>query len=301
MVKFTPFIDTSINAIWDDWQHYPNGRPNYLYSKQAVEWNVDGLVFGFITLSAKGKACWAAQDTMPLDWSLPLAKELALSGKETIISFGGASNPDISSKFSIDELVQTYFDVIELYNPSGLDFDLENGLYDAEKISSAVGIVKSKYPNCNISLTLPTMPTGLTAVGLKLVSIFQKNNFDFVVNGMAMDYYSPEAALDMGKAAVEAAKSIASQLAKVYPSEPSIYSKVGITPMIGLNDDLSMFKLKDAALLGSFQKLNFIGFWSFNRDNPSSLGHVDLQTSSNPEQKESGEYTMTFVKAIQNS
>lgn len=35
---FTPYIDVTINALWSDWQNYPNGRPNSLYSKQAVEW-----------------------------------------------------------------------------------------------------------------------------------------------------------------------------------------------------------------------------------------------------------------------
>jgi chitinase len=42
MVKFIPFIDTSVNAKWDDWVHYPNGRPNPLYSAEAIEWKVDG-------------------------------------------------------------------------------------------------------------------------------------------------------------------------------------------------------------------------------------------------------------------
>ncbi|CCV01928.1 Chitinase [Invertebrate iridescent virus 22] len=296
MVKVIPFIDTSINAVWDDWQNYPNGRPNPLYAKQAEIWGVDGLIFGFITLSAKKKACWAAQDTMPLNWSLPLAKELALVKKETIVSFGGASNPDISSEFSIEELIQTYLDIIEMYNPSGLDFDLENGLYNADKISSAISVVKSKYPECNISLTLPTMPTGLTNVGLGLVSTFKKGNFNFMVNGMAMDYYSPEAALNMGQAAVDAVKSITSQLVNLNQTP-----EVGITPMIGLNDDLSMFHLKDAQFLASqSNNLNFLSYWSFNRDNPSSFPYVDLQSSSNPEQKESGEYAKIFVKTTPN-
>ncbi|EFV5117738.1 hypothetical protein H3N91_003243 [Salmonella enterica] len=51
---FTPFIDVTVNAEWSDWQHYPNGRPNPLYSQEAIEWGVSGLVFGFITLSASG-------------------------------------------------------------------------------------------------------------------------------------------------------------------------------------------------------------------------------------------------------
>lgn len=52
---YTPFIDVTVNAEWSDWQDYPNGRPNPLYSQEAKEWEVDGLVFGFITLSANKK------------------------------------------------------------------------------------------------------------------------------------------------------------------------------------------------------------------------------------------------------
>ena len=61
---YTPFIDVTVNAEWSDWQDYPNGRPNPLYSQEAKAWEVDGLVFGFITLSANKKACWALRDPL---------------------------------------------------------------------------------------------------------------------------------------------------------------------------------------------------------------------------------------------
>jgi chitinase len=301
MVKFIPFIDTSVNAKWDDWAHYPNGRPNPLYSAEAIEWKVDRLVLGFITLSAGGKACWAAQDSMPLNWSLPLSKDIAPHGLETVVSFGGASNPDISSSFSVKELEDTYNEVVQMYGAKGLDFDLENGLYDVEKICKAVIEVKKKHKNLEISFTLPTMPAGLTGVGISIISAAKNHGIDFSVNGMAMDYYDAEADEDMGKAAINAAKSIKTQLSKLYPSlsDNELYAKVAITPMIGLNDDVNgMFKLKDADALTEFGELNglsFLSMWSFNRDNPSDYAYVDLTTSSNPEQRFSGEYCSRFV------
>ncbi len=45
---YTPFIDVTVNAEWSDWQDYPNGRPNPLYSQEAKAWKVDGLVFGLL-------------------------------------------------------------------------------------------------------------------------------------------------------------------------------------------------------------------------------------------------------------
>ncbi|KAM9986684.1 hypothetical protein ACTFIY_011084 [Dictyostelium cf. discoideum] len=297
-----PFIDVSINADWGDWQHYPNGRPNPIYSQQAIDYNVFGLVFGFITLSSNNTPCWAAQPTMTMDWALPLAKEIQEKGKKVIVSFGGASNQDISTKFTVEELIQTYDTVITDYTAYGLDFDLENGLFNDKNIALALKSIQSKYPTLLISLTLPTLPTGLTPKGLESVNAFKDQGLNFIVNGMAMDYYMEEWREKMGEAAIQCVTSIKNQLKTVYPSlsDSEAYGKVAITPMIGLNDDLSMFTIDDAAKTSTFAKSNSIGFtssWDLNRDNPSLFTYVDLTTSSNPNQKTSGEYTETFVKS----
>ncbi|QLO86814.1 MULTISPECIES: chitinase [unclassified Citrobacter] len=296
---YTPFIDVTVNAEWSDWQDYPNGRPNPLYSQEAKEWEVDGLVFGFITLSANKKACWAAQDTMPMDWALPLANDLNAAGKKVIISFGGAVNSDISTYFSTFELVEIYQSFIDDYSAYGLDFDLENGQYNISNICEALKVVTKNNPGVAISFTLPTMPTGLTSTGVNIVKQAHNTGLTFVVNGMAMDYYSAQYRADMGKSAVDAARSIASQLASL--SVSGGYSAVAVTPMIGMNDDGSMFKLHDADTLATFAKqngMNFIGIWDFNRDNPSSYTYVDLTTSSNPEQRVAGEYCSHFVNGL---
>lgn len=66
---------------------------------------------------------------MPLNWAKPIADDLNVANKAIIVSFGGASNPDISSKFTVDQLINTYESVIDMYQIKGLDFDLESGLY----------------------------------------------------------------------------------------------------------------------------------------------------------------------------
>jgi chitinase len=115
---------------------------------------------------------------------------------------------------------------------------------------------------------------------------------------MAMDYYNPEDDKDMGLSAVKAAEAIKGQLDTLYGS-PQPYDRVAITPMIGLNDDTNgMFKLKDAKTVQEYaadKGIGFKSFWSFNRDNPSDYSYVDLTTSSNPEQKEPGEYTKSLL------
>jgi len=298
---YMPFIDVTVNAIWNDWQNYPNGRPNSLYSKQVVNWNIDGLVFGFITLATTNNTpCWAAHPAMPLDWAKPLANDLNAAGKKVIISFGGAVNSDISTALSVNELIGTYETVIRSYSAAGLDFDLENGLYNVDRICQALVFIQRKYPDVSISFTVPTMPSGLTTTGLNIISKAVDHNLTFIVNGMAMDYYDPIYAPIMGKAANDAAVSIAHQLQEYYPSldAKALFNKVAVTPMIGLNDDYSMFTLANAKEVGIFARqsgLAFMGSWSFNRDNPSSYEYVDLITSSNPEQKSSGEYSKNFL------
>ncbi|WP_336221093.1 glycosyl hydrolase family 18 protein [Citrobacter amalonaticus] len=296
---FTPFIDVTVNAEWSDWQNYPDGRPNPLYSQEAINWNVSGLIFGFVTLSASRKACWAAQDAMPLNWALPLANDLNAANLDVIVSFGGAANSDISSVFSVAELVSTYQQVITDYHAAGLDFDLENGLYDIVKICNALKIIQKDNPKVRLSFTLPTMPTGLTSTGLGIVQKVRDAGLNFTINGMAMDYYDPLVSANMGKAATDAATSICRQLENL--SIPGGYSKVAITPMIGMNDDLSMFRLQDSTALATFasqHSLSFLAIWSFNRDNPSSYTYVDLTTSSNPAQRFPGEYCQRFVDGL---
>lgn len=296
---FTPFIDVTVNADWSDWEHFPRGRPNPIYSQEVVERKISGLIFGFITLSQSHKACWAGQDAMPIDWALPLANDLNAKNLQVNVSFGGASNSDISSVFSVAQLISVYQQVIDDYKTTGLDFDLENGLYNISNICEALKTIQRKNPYVRLSFTLPTMPSGLTGVGLSIVQHAQAAGLDFIVNGMAMDYYNPQVAGDMGKAATNAATSICNQLKEL--SIPGGYSKVAITPMIGLNDDLSIFKLEDASLLSSFagqQSLSFLSMWSFNRDNPSSYSYVDLTTSSNPQQKTAGEYSERFISSL---
>lgn len=299
----TPFIDVTVNAQWDDWEKYPQGRPNPLYSHEASAWHTDGLVFGFITLSPNNNPCWGGNDAMPLNWAIPLAQDINAAGLKTIVSFGGASNSDISTHFSAAELENIYISAINMYQAKGLDFDLENGLYDMNKIFAALANVQKSKPQVVISLTLPVMPTGLTEVGMKIILTAKAAGVSFIVNGMAMDYFNPVDDADMGFSAIKAAKSVKSQLATLYPTydDKQLYAHVAITPMIGLNDDGAMFNLDDALQLASFAKtngLNFLGFWDLNRDNPSSFTYVDLMTSSNPEQVTSGQYCTTLAGGL---
>ncbi|WP_041866626.1 hypothetical protein [Sodalis glossinidius] len=61
--------------------------------------------------------------------------------------------------------------------------------------------------------------------------------------------------------------------------------------------------LDNAFNVGAFAAqhgLSSLSFWSLNRDNPSNLDYVDSESSNNPEQRVTGEYTRSFLAGALN-
>ncbi|WP_436389065.1 hypothetical protein [Amycolatopsis sp. MEPSY49] len=96
--------------------------------------------------------------------------------------------------------------------------------------------LQNNNPGLKISLTLPVLPTGLTADGLNVVKSAKDAGVNLdLVNVMAMDYY--QGAGDQGAKAISAAKATQAQLKSLYGlSDAAAWKKVGVTPMIGVND-----------------------------------------------------------------
>jgi hypothetical protein len=90
-----------------------------------------------------------------------------------------------------------------------------------------------------------------------------------MVNIMAMDYY--QGAGDQGAKAIAAAKATQAQLKSVYGgTDAAAWKKVGVTPMLGVNDSQNeIFLQKDARALVSFASsvhLGMLSFWEQGRD-----------------------------------
>ncbi|HGN1705306.1 TPA: hypothetical protein ACKRTE_001141 [Providencia rettgeri] len=299
---FGPYMDVSVDAIWNDWQNYPNGRPNAKYSQAAIKYAVDIVYLGFLTAAPNKQAAWSAQPTMPISWAKPLCDELIAGGVKVAVSFGGAINQDVSFVQTQEQLIKTYQEAIDTLGASHLDLDFENGFFDADKAFSALNVIITNNPKITLSLTLPTMPTGLTSTGLALVKKSVDAGLVMKINGMAMDYYDPNIS-SLGDAAIKAAISIKNQLKPFYPTvaDQEMYDYVQITPMIGLNDDHSMFSFHDADILCQFAKkigLNLVSMWSLTRDFPSNKPYPEATSSGNPEQTYAFEYTELFSQKL---
>jgi hypothetical protein len=141
--------------------------------------------------------------------------------------------------------------------------------------STALAALQKANPGLKISLTLPVLPEGLTADGLNVVRSAKNADVDLdLVNIMAMDY--GRSAQDYGDLAIQATRSTKDQIRSIYGnSDAAAFTMVGVTPMLGKNDDNGTFAQSDALDLIAFANANHVGFlsfWETNRDRNACTG-----------------------------
>ncbi|RFT03733.1 hypothetical protein CGL57_08200 [Edwardsiella anguillarum] len=192
---------------------------------------------------------------------------------------------------SAEELAALYQSAIDKYQVDSIDFDIEGAALNDKKSvdmrNQAIAILGANNPNLEVSYTLPVLPDGLTLDGLNLLQSAVDNHARIdIVNVMAMDYGGAYDRLhnnrpDMGDAAISAANATLSQMRSV----GLVDSKVGITPMIGVNDvNVEIFNLEDATELVAYAEGNpdvgRLSMWSIGRDNGSGAGQQWASSSA---------------------
>lgn len=184
--------------------------------------------------------------------------------------------------------------------PKYLDFDLEGQslvtdlsdikflirtLTDMKKANNELSIFESSF-------TLPVLPTGLTKEGLdvlnSIIEIWHNAGLDLntlpIINLMTMDYgeyfYDPNKTnFDLLQEAVDNTKvQLQEAIVNNYHQnvdDDYLYSKLGCTPMIGINDQRAfVFTLEDAKQTHNWaneKNLGIIRTWSFNDDSPLDI------------------------------
>lgn len=238
--------------------------------------NVNGITLAFI-VGSNGTMKWGGCGES-IGFFAPQIKQAQDAGKTVTISFGGANDPDPAVAYNdVSALVADLQKVIDLNNCYRLDFDIEGAasadMNAAQRRGAALSQLKRKNPKLFVSYTLAATREGIGYEGL--ANLRQaKVSYGFapdVVNIMAMDYYTNET--QMGQAAIAAAISTKRQLESIGLND----TKVGITPMVGVNDShVEIFTLANAKEVLEFaQKTDYIasiGIWSITRDN----GHPPL-------------------------
>jgi Cellulose binding domain/Bacterial Ig domain/Calx-beta domain/Glycosyl hydrolases family 18 len=291
---FAPYVDVTL---------YPTY--NLVSTTQAQ--GITYYTLAFVTADSNNQPAWGGYTQYEINggaFDMALRQQVASVrslGGDVMASFGGAAGQELAQTItSVTQLTAAYQTVVTDYNLTHLDFDIEGAaeadhasidrrsqaLAALEQTASAAG-----HP-LQIWYTLPVLPTGLTADGLYVLQSAQKYGVQLAgVNVMTMDYgesAAPNPQGNMGTFAIEAADSVFSQLQTLYgtaKTSTQLWQMIGITPMIGVNDDTNeVFDEAAARQLTAFaqqQGMGRISMWSLNRDTQGTAKNsVDDESSS---------------------
>lgn len=236
-------------------------------------------------INQKGKTCQASWNSIqPVgSWMQDRIHTLQKFGGGVSVSFGGAAGTELAdSCTTVKALEAQYQSLITTYNLTQLDFDIEgktlantagNELRN-KAIAALQADARAAGRKLVISYTLPVNVTGLPKSAVNLLQNAIQNGVEVgVVNIMTMDYYNKNAPGNkMARNTIRSAQSLFTQLHSLYPSKNSsqLWALVGLTPMIGVNDDpKEIFTLQDAQTVVQFagqQHIALLSFWEVQRD-----------------------------------
>jgi chitinase len=252
-----------------------------------------GLNSATLAFIISGGGC---QINPELDLMIADVKSFLAAGGELIISFGGASGPYLEDTCQDEtQLFNTMDSLIQRTGIYSLDFDIE-GAYIANPIlttrrNNTILKLQAKYPQLHVSFTLPVIPPspwdagGLDTNGMNLMKAIVASGVKVsVLNMMTMDYYS-NTGKTHAQLAIAITDQVVNQLKTLYPSKTTaqLYSMIGITPMIGYNDDNTLFSLADTQEVVSYaisKKVGLLSFWALQRDQLGS-GSLPLYSGAN--------------------
>ena len=254
---------------------------------------------GFITAGSTGcNASWFNSFDPGAAWDRADFDSLRAMGGDVRPSFGGASGTELALACTSTTALQAqYQKVVDAYALDRVDFDIEGAAAvdhaSIDRRSTAVAAVqaaqRAKGRDLKVTLTLPVLPSGLTADGVYILNSAKSHNLNVdTVNLMAMDYgdsAAPNPSGKMGTYAVQAATSTRAQIASVWPNltTAQTWAMVGLTPMLGQNDTASeVFTVADAQQVLTFARQNHLGelgFWDVTRDGNACTGALSQCTN----------------------
>ena len=215
-----------------------------------------------------------ASETLDLDRRIA---RLQQQGGSVAVSFGGVKNNELAVGCTVtDKLLSAYRSVVDRYDLTTIDLDLENsGLTDTAAGSRRAAVIaklqserRAVGKQLAVWVTLPVSPQGLSQDGTNAVEQLLKHGVDLAgVNVMTMDYGSSLSSDQTMLIASESALiqtqrqlKILYKQAGIHLSDETLWSKIGATPMIGQNDYRNeVFTLNDAQALNKFALVS--GCW----------------------------------------
>jgi chitinase len=276
--------------------------PTYNFEASADRAGSD-VVLSFI-VAAADDACtptWGTHFTLDeaadeLDLDRRLARVKQLDG-QVVVSFGGLLNTELGTGCTDQAaLVAAYGAVLDRYEVTTIDLDLEGeNLTDAAAAKRRAAAIaelqadrRAAGDDLAVWLTLPAATGGLTEDGTDAVSAMLDAGVDLAgVNLMTMNFgTSKDADESMAEAAIRSVTAAHRQIGTLYSragielTDATVWSKIGITPMVGQNDVAGeVFGLDDATALNTFaleQRIGRMSLWSLNRDTTCGSNYADV-------------------------
>ncbi|MFT6290612.1 MAG: chitinase [Ilumatobacter sp.] len=223
---------------------------------------------------------------------------LRQTGKEPIVSFGGAINDELAVACTDDSaLVDAYSAVIDRYQQTTIDLDIEGpALLDQaanERRGRAIAeIQEQRDAPLAVWITLPVSPAGLTSDGIASLDALLANGVEVAgVNGMVMNFAESRDGRTMSESVEDAVDAIALQVVDSWRRNDTpinteqAYALTGATAMIGRNDVVTdVFTLDDATSLRDLavdRGLGRLSYWSLNRDRSCGSNEEPIAAASN--------------------
>jgi hypothetical protein len=220
------------------------------------------------------------------------------AGGDVIPSFGGQAGAELATVCKTTKALESaYATVISAYKANHVDFDIEGAdvanFAAAKRRATALAALQTQAAarghQLHVSLTLPVLPTGLTADDKRVIADTADGGVSIsLVNGMAMDFgdsAAPHPANKMGTLAIDVANGLRRQLGSIFPSlsRTALNSLIGITPMIGINDTSDeVFTAANATQLATYataNKLGMLSMWQLGRDKQCAQPVTTAQTT----------------------
>lgn len=286
---FAPFVDVT---AWVNAEYSVNGTLDL--GKIMDETNIQYFNLGFITAKSShnissNKVDWAfggfdvlseGQNNEQYNGIKQVIDEVRNNGGDVTISIGGLNEGNFFQVTDdIDILTNTYLDIVDGFNLTRLDLDIEGGSLApyVNHTNNAKAIKKLQdLTNVEIVLTLPVMPEGLIFSGLETLRTYVNEGVNIkAVNIMGMCYGSSYYdRYDTGT--IDAIDNTMLQIKDIYKdnninlTEKEAYNKVAITTSIGdegYGHPIFTTQMTKLVVDHAIEKeINFISYWSLNRD-----------------------------------
>ena len=219
-------------------------------------------------------------------------KQFIAGGGKVILSFGGADGQYLESACSETSMYNLLKSVMTTQNIHNLDFDVEGSQLNNTALNTTrnnvIKRLQADFPDLYVSFTLPVDTGSLPGDAVTLLKSASAAGVKVsMVNIMTMDYgASNVSGRTMGSVAVSGAQGTEKQLKSIFTgrTDAQLYAMIGITPMIGQNDDGTRFQPSDATTITQFAMTNGVGllsYWALQRDQTGTANDLDRYSRVN--------------------